>query len=202
MKLPIVGILRGFERRLLGGILGAARRGGLENVEITMNSPGAAEQIKEAIALGEGAINIGAGTVLNERLLDEALAAGAAFMVTPTLNPTVIEKCVRLKVPVFPGALSPTEVHAAWELGATMVKIFPAEVSLVKALRGLFPEIKLMPTGGVDLRNLPEFIRAGASGAGVGSPLFQRERIEAGDWGWLEAQTRAFVTAWRANGKV
>lgn len=194
MNIPVVGILRGFPLELLPGILGAVRRGGLEFIEITMNSPGATEQIRRALELAPG-MKIGAGTVTDERALDDALAAGATFIVTPVLNERLITSCVQESIPVYPGALSPTEVQRAWELGATMVKIFPAELPLLRALRGPFPEIKLMPVGGVDLNTVPDFIHAGASAFGVGSPLFEKTRVHAADWPWLEARTRAFISA-------
>ncbi len=197
--LPIVGILRGFRIDELAGIVPAVRLGGLRNLEITMNSPGAPEQIRRALDLTEGRLNIGAGTVTTLAALDEALKAGAGFIVTPAFHPSIIAECVAAKIPVFPGAFSPSEIYSAWELGARMVKIFPAETTgpaFIKAILGPFPGIKLMPTGGVDLETLPEFIQAGAAGAGVGSPLFNRERISEQDWAWLESRTRAFVACW------
>ncbi|MCI0536360.1 MAG: bifunctional 4-hydroxy-2-oxoglutarate aldolase/2-dehydro-3-deoxy-phosphogluconate aldolase [Verrucomicrobiales bacterium] len=180
-------------------IVAAARRGRLTNLEITMNTPGAAEQIQEAIILANGQLNIGAGTVTSPAVLEEALRAGASFIVTPTLNASVVDRCVQVQVPVFPGAFSPNEVVRAWELGATMVKIFPAETlgpAYIRSLKAPLPEIKLLPTGGVNLATLPEFLKAGADGFGVGSPLFDPKRIESGDWPWLEAQCRAFAEAY------
>lgn len=201
-ELPIVGILRGFKTDLVADIVRAAIRGGLRNLEITMNSPDASHQIGAAVALAEGRLNVGAGTVISRQLLDEALAAGASFVVTPTVEPRIISECVRQKVPVFPGAFSPTEVVSAWELGATMVKIFPAETldsGYIRALKAPLPQIKLMPTGGVDLKTLPSFLKAGADGFGVGSPLFDRDRIASRDWVWLEARCRAFAETYRQS---
>lgn len=143
-------------------------------------------------------MHIGAGTVLDTKALEQALSAGASFIVTPTANPDVIRECVRRNIPIFPGAFTPTEIVTAWELGASMIKIFPAEThgpKYIKALKGPFPNIQMMPTGGVDLKTLPEFVKAGADGFGVGSPLFDRARVEAADWNWVEAQCRAFVEA-------
>ena len=199
-ELPVVGILRGFKTDLLADIVGAAIRGGLRNIEITMNTPDAARQIQDAIALAEGRLNVGAGTVINGQRLDEALAVGASFVVTPTVDPQIIGECVKRQIPVFPGAFSPTEVVSAWELGATMVKIFPAETlgsGHIRALKAPLPHIKLMPTGGVDLKTLPAFLEAGADGFGVGSPLFDRDRIASRDWVWLEARCRAFAETYR-----
>jgi 2-dehydro-3-deoxyphosphogluconate aldolase/(4S)-4-hydroxy-2-oxoglutarate aldolase len=194
--LPIIGILRGFSRPQLKEIVSAALRGGLSNLEITMNTPDAARQIQEASTLAAGRINIGAGTVLSPALLEEARGAGASFIVTPTLNDAVVDRCVADGIPVFPGAFSPNEVVRAWELGATMVKIFPAETlgpAYIRSLKAPLPQTKLLPTGGVDLVTLPEFMKAGADGFGVGSPLFDRQRVDSGDWVWIEERCRAFA---------
>lgn len=194
----LIGILRGFGEREVAHIVPACRRGGLRFLEITMNSPGAAGLIRLARGLAGEQVAIGAGTVLSETQLDEALAAGATFIVTPVAHEAVIHRCVALGVPVFPGAFSPTEIVRAWDLGATMVKVFPADQLGPGYLRGVkapLPHIRLLPTGGVTLENLPAFRAAGADGYGVGSPLFVPARIAAGDWSWLEAQCRAFVSA-------
>ena len=199
-QLPIVGILRGLPAEKLRHVVEAVRDGGLTNLEITMNTPGAAEQIRSAREIAGGALNIGAGTVTNLQSLDDALAAGASFIVTPTLVPAVIERCVQLKVPVFPGAFSPTEIQQAWELGATMVKIFPADAlgpSYLRSLKAPLPHLKLMPTGGVDVDTLAAYAQAGADAFGVGSPLFRAERIAADDWEWLRNQCRAFAEVYR-----
>ena len=199
-ELPIVGILRGFPTELLPEIVGAAIRGGLRNIEITMNTPGALQQIREAVAIAGGRLNIGAGTVIDRQLLDEALAAGASFVVTPTVEPTIIRECVGRKIPIFPGAYTPTEIVTAWELGATMVKVFPADSlgsGYIRSVKAPLPHIKLLPTGGVDLTTMPAFMKAGADGFGIGSPLFDRERIESRDWPWIEARCRAFAETYR-----
>jgi 2-dehydro-3-deoxyphosphogluconate aldolase / (4S)-4-hydroxy-2-oxoglutarate aldolase len=167
----------------------------MTHLEITMNSPGAEKQIRDAIRHSGVALQVGAGTVMNAESLDRALSAGAMFIVTPFLARDVIVACVDRGIPVFPGACSPTEIYEAWELGATMVKIFPAETAgpaFIRGLRGPFPEIDLLPTGGVDLQSLEALLGAGAAGAGIGSPLFRKERLDSQDWRWLEGQVRAF----------
>ena len=200
--IPVIGILRGCSAADLPHIVDAVRRGGMTHLEITMNSPGAEEQIRDAIRISEGAVQIGAGTVTDVTLLDRALAAGAKFIVTPLFTPEVIEACLARVIPVFPGAFSPTEIYSAWEMGAAMVKVFPAEVggpTFIRGLKGPFPDIQLLPTGGVDIESLPRLLDAGAAGAGIGTPLFKRDRIENGDWTWLEGQARAFVAAYKAR---
>ncbi len=196
--LPIVGILRGLDSGRLAPVVDAVIEGGLKNLEITMNTPDAAAQIRAAVERSGDRLNVGAGTVTTLERLDEALTAGASFVVTPTVGVPVIERCVALGVPVFPGAFSPSEALRAWELGAMMVKIFPAEVLgpvYIKNLKAPLPHLKLMPTGGVDLTTLGAYRKAGADGFGVGSPLFRPERLAANDWDWLRQQCRAFVEA-------
>jgi 2-dehydro-3-deoxyphosphogluconate aldolase / (4S)-4-hydroxy-2-oxoglutarate aldolase len=199
-EVPIIGILRGFTNAQVIETVQAAVCGGLKNLEITMGSAHTVEQIREAREIVGGKMAIGAGTVVNLNSLDDALDAGASFIVTPVANLDVVRECVHRDVPVFPGAFTPTEIVAAWEAGASMVKIFPADTvgpKYIKALKGPFPNIKLMPTGGVDLKTLPAFVNAGAEAFGIGGPLFDRERIEAEDWKWVEDQCRAFVEAYR-----
>lgn len=199
-EVPVVGILRGFRFDQLPPILEACQRGGLRCIEVTMNSPGAAGQIRAACQFAGDRMVVGAGTVTDLQRLEAAAAAGAKFIVTPSLNLEVVRACVKRGLPVFPGAMSPTEVWSAWENGASMVKIFPAEFggpALVKALRGPFPQVKLMPTGGVDLATLASFVNAGASALGVGGPLFDKARIDASDYAWLRDRAAKFVAAWR-----
>jgi len=194
----LIGILRGFDRSAVEQIVPACVRGGLRQLEITMNSPGAVELIRVAIDLGGPSLQVGAGTVLSEPQLDDALSAGARFIVAPVVKEAIIRRCVASGVPVFPGAYSPTEIVQAWELGATMVKVFPADQLgpvFIRNVKAPLPHIKLLPTGGVTLDTLPAFIQAGADGFGVGSPLFNVERIVAGDFAWLEQRCREFVRA-------
>ncbi len=194
----LIGILRGFDRTVVEKLVPACVRGGLRRLEITMNSPGAVESIRLAGELGCGDLQVGAGTVLTEGQLEAAITAGASFVVTPVVNEAIVRRCVSRGIPVFPGAYSPTEIARAWDLGATMVKVFPADQlgpAYIRNVKAPLPQIKLLPTGGVSLGTLPAFIRAGADGFGVGSPLFQSERIAAGDFAWFEQRCRDFVSA-------
>jgi 2-dehydro-3-deoxyphosphogluconate aldolase/(4S)-4-hydroxy-2-oxoglutarate aldolase len=197
---PVVGILRGFSSREIEGALVAARNGGLTTVEITMDTPGVDDVLRRAIAQHSGALNLGAGTVTSLTILESALRAGAQFIVTPTLVPAVIARCLALGVPIFPGALSPTEIAGAWDAGASMVKVFPADAlgpGFIRAVKREFTEIRLLPTGGVDLLTLPALREAGADGFGVGSPLFHADRVRAGDWKWVGARCQSFCDAVR-----
>lgn len=202
---PIVGILRGFPLEMVEPLVEAVRDGGLTSLEVTMNSVGAAEQIRRAIAVGENRMNIGAGTVTTLDRLEEALEAGANFIVTPTLVLPVIARCVELKVPVFPGAFTPSEISLAWDLGATLVKVFPAEVlgpAFLRAVKAPLPHIRLMPTGGVDLHTIGAYLQAGADAVGIGSPLFKADRVACCDWHWLRDRAAAFVEAYIRRSEI
>jgi 2-dehydro-3-deoxyphosphogluconate aldolase/(4S)-4-hydroxy-2-oxoglutarate aldolase len=198
-KLPVVGILRFFTRAEVEKLVPASIRGGLCNIEVTMNTAGAEDLIRVTADLVGGKGNVGAGTVTTVETLDRALAAGATFIVTPAIVPEVIKACVDRKIPVMPGAMTPTEVLSAWRLGARMVKVFPADQlgpGHLKALKAPFPEIPLMPTGGVTVETLPAFKKAGADAFGVGGPLFDPKQVAAGNWGWFSEQAARFAQAY------
>jgi 2-dehydro-3-deoxyphosphogluconate aldolase/(4S)-4-hydroxy-2-oxoglutarate aldolase len=197
--LPVIGILRGYSMAEVEKIVFHSAKGSLRNIEITMNSDNAAASIRLAKERAEGNMNVGAGTVCSLHDLDRALAAGATFIVTPIVNPDVILACNRENVPVIPGGFTPTEIYQAWQSGADMVKLFPANrfgPDYLKDIRGPLDRIKLVPTGGVDLENLPAYLEKGAYGFGVGSPLFDKGRVVAGDWDWVEAQARRFAAVY------
>ena len=201
-KLPVVGILRFFKKEAVEKLVPASMAGGLCNVEVTMNSEGATDLIRLAKDLMGERGNVGAGTVTTLAALDQALAAGASFIVTPAVVTDVITACVQKKIPVMPGAMTPTEILSAWRLGATMVKVFPADQlgpGHLKAVKAPFPEIPLMPTGGVTVETLPAFKKAGADAVGVGSPLFDPKQVAAGNWDWFREQAARFAEAWKAS---
>jgi len=198
-KLPVVGILRFFKRAEVEKLVPASVEGGLCNIEVTMNTAGAEDLIRLTADLVGGKGNVGAGTVTTVETLDKALQAGATFIVTPAVVPDVIRACVERKVPIMPGAMTPTEILTAWRLGATMVKVFPADQlgpGHIKALKAPFPEIPLMPTGGVTVETLPLFKKAGADAFGVGGPLFDPKQVAAGNWGWFREQAARFAQAY------
>jgi 2-dehydro-3-deoxyphosphogluconate aldolase/(4S)-4-hydroxy-2-oxoglutarate aldolase len=201
-NLPVVGILRFFKREEVEKLVPASVEGGLCNVEVTMNTAGAVDLIRLTCELMGSRGNVGAGTVTTLESLDAALRAGASFIVTPAVVPDVIQECVRRKVPVMPGAMTPTEILTAWRMGATMVKVFPADQlgpGHLKAVKAPFPEIPLMPTGGVTVETLPAFKKAGADAVGVGGPLFDPKQVAAGNWGWFREQASRFAAAWTAS---
>jgi len=182
-------------RRLITAILA----GGISIFEVTMTVPNAVSLIDSLVGdFGDKAI-IGAGTVLDVEAAQDCMAAGAQFIVSPVLNLKVIELCRSKNISVFPGALTPTEIVAAWEAGADVVKIFPAYAvggaNYLKAIKTPLPQIELMPTGGVTLLTMGDFIRAGAIAVGVGSDLVDVKAIRAGESEKITNMARGFVKA-------
>jgi len=195
---PLMGILRGVARAQLAPVLDAAIAGGLETLEVTMNTPGAPELIARAVALAEDRLAVGAGTVLGQAALGAALEAGASFIVSPVAEPEVIAECSRRRVPVFPGAFTPQEVHLAWSAGASMVKVFPAGLlgpEYFRALRGPFDDVRLLACGGVSADTLPAYAASGACAFAFGESVFNPAWIEAGDFARIEAAVKALVAA-------
>ncbi|MCC7373775.1 MAG: bifunctional 4-hydroxy-2-oxoglutarate aldolase/2-dehydro-3-deoxy-phosphogluconate aldolase [Verrucomicrobiales bacterium] len=199
---PLVAILRGFPDELIPRIVEGVVRGGFVNLEITLNTPNAEAQIRRAVDVAAGRLHVGAGTVLDLDGLDRAVGAGASFIVTPSTNAAVVGACVRRGIPVVPGALTPTEIHAAWERGARWVKVFPADrlgPAFIRQVKEILPAIRLMPTGGVGMGSLAAYREAGASGCGIGSPLFEGVDLEGDDGTALSARCRELLRAWRAG---
>jgi 2-dehydro-3-deoxyphosphogluconate aldolase / (4S)-4-hydroxy-2-oxoglutarate aldolase len=172
--------------------------GGVRAVEFTFTNPMAAEAIAAAhAALGSRAL-IGAGSVLDAETARVAILAGATFVVTPTVSASTIELCNRYGVATTIGALTPTEIVTAWQAGSTYVKVFPANLGGPRYLRdvlGPLPQLKLIPTGGVDVDNAGEFIRAGAVAVALGSNLVDARSVATDDWETITARAQAIVDA-------
>ncbi len=203
--MPLIAILRGQRAGIIDPVVQALADGGFSALEITMNTPGAAALIRAAVTSAKNRLAVGAGTVTSLPELHEAHAAGASFIVTPVVVPEVIVECVRLGLPVFPGAFTPTEIHQAYRLGATMVKLFPAHQlgpGYVRDLKAPLSSIPLLATGGITPESLPEYARAGADGFGLGSPLLQPDRLDAGDWDWLRERAAHFCAVWRESSQA
>jgi 2-dehydro-3-deoxyphosphogluconate aldolase/(4S)-4-hydroxy-2-oxoglutarate aldolase len=176
--------------------------GGIGIAEITMTVPGALK-VMEAVAERYGdKVLLGAGTILDPETCRAAMLAGAEFIVTPSLDLRVIEVARRYSKPCIPGALTPTEVVTAWQAGADMVKIFPCGPvggpKYIKALKGPFPQIDFVPTGGVNLETTPEFIKAGAAAVAVGTELVDVKALREGKLNTITSNARKFVEAVRA----
>jgi 2-dehydro-3-deoxyphosphogluconate aldolase/(4S)-4-hydroxy-2-oxoglutarate aldolase len=180
----------------------AIAEGGISAIEVTMTVPGAVEVIETLIRQTGDRILIGAGTVLDPETARACMLAGAAFIVSPSLNLRTIEICHRYSVPVIPGALTPTEVVTAWEAGADIVKVFPCSAmggaKYLKALKAPFPQIELIPTGGVSLATAAEFLAAGAFALGVGADLVDPQAIVAGTPEVITQNARKYVELVRA----
>ncbi len=193
----IIAVIRADSGETLTRIVDALAKGGVIAAEITFTVPGAVEVIRAVRqALGDRVI-LGAGTVLDPETARVALLAGADFIVGPAVNLEVIQLCRRYDKAVMPGAFTPTEILNAWEAGADIVKVFPAEVGgppYFKAIRGPLPQVKLMPTGGVTLETASAFLKAGAVCLGVGSALVEPNAVKNGDTDRLQELAAQYVS--------
>ena len=193
----VIAILRAKRPDQLLRAAEALHAGGICAIEVALTTPGALEVIAQAAAHFEGSgVAFGAGTVLDAESARSAIQAGAQFIVAPNLKPAVIKACRRSAVPVLPGAYTPTEIVAAWEAGADMVKVFPASVGgpgFIQALKSPLPQIELVPVGGVTLENAAAFIRAGASAVGVGSELVDAKTLASQAWDALAERAGRFI---------
>ena len=183
-KMPIVGIIRNLTVADINFVLPIYKQAGFTTIEITLNTPEALSVISSLANQYNGELNVGAGTVCTLDDLTDAVNAGANFIVTPIFKAEVVKKCVSMGVPIFPGAFSPTEIYEAWELGASMVKLYPASMvgpAYVSAVLAPLNKVKLMPTGGIHLSNMLAFMKAGATSLGIGSELFDKKIIQKRD---------------------
>jgi len=175
----------------------AIKEGGVTLIEITMSVQGAIDVIKELTQKYKDEIIMGAGTVLDPETGRAALLAGAQFIVSPTLNLDLIHLAHRYSAVVIPGSMTPTEIVAAWNAGADMVKVFPAGQlggpEYIKAIRGPLPQVLLVPTGGVNLQNAGAFIKAGATALGVGGELVDKKAVKEKKFNIITENTRAFL---------
>ncbi|KQX68611.1 bifunctional 4-hydroxy-2-oxoglutarate aldolase/2-dehydro-3-deoxy-phosphogluconate aldolase [Angustibacter sp. Root456] len=193
---PVMAILRGPDGEALVAPALRLLDAGIDLLEISLTTPGACRAIEQVVARADAGRLVGAGTVLTAGDVADVEAAGAQFVVTPALAESVAE-CVRRDLPVAAGALTPSEVLAAHLQGAAAVKVFPASLggpAYLKALRDPFPGIALMAVGGVDVAATTAFLRAGAIGVGVGSPLLG-DAAAGGDLDALARRARAYLDA-------
>lgn len=205
LECGIVAVVRAETGDLALKAVEAALDGGVSVVEITFTVPGALEIIRSlAKTLGKDAI-LGAGTVLAPQTATDAIEAGAQFIVSPCISVPVIEAAKLKGVAVFPGALTPTEVVTAWQSGADMVKIFPANAmgpGYLKDLHGPLPQVKFMPTGGVSLTTAMDYLKCGAAALGVGGDLINKKLMAEGNFAEITARAlkfRAIVQEFRAG---
>lgn len=199
-RLPLLGIVRGAGLDDVDPLADLAIDAGLESIEITMNTAGAPELIRRMARRAGNSLMVGAGTVLDLDLLRSALDAGATFVVMPTLIGPVTEYCVTHGIPVFPGALTPTEIHHAHLAGATMVKVFPAGAfgpSYFKEVKGPFADIALLACGGISADNMADYFRNGASAVAFGGSVFRRDWLAARDYPRIAKEVGVLVEACR-----
>ena len=196
-KIAVVPIVRTPDAKSALAAAEAVRDGGIDCVEITMTVAGALKAIEAIADLHGDKIVLGAGTVLDAETARACMLAGAQFFVTPSLNLKTIEMARRYSRPIFPGGLTPTEILTAWEAGADGVKVFPCSAlggaKYIKAVKAPFPHIDLIPTGGVNLETIADFLAAGSTAVGVGSELIDAQSVATGNYTAVTERARQFV---------
>ncbi|MBX7165511.1 MAG: bifunctional 4-hydroxy-2-oxoglutarate aldolase/2-dehydro-3-deoxy-phosphogluconate aldolase [Pirellulales bacterium] len=198
----IVAIIRAQQSEQLVQVAEALAAGGIDAIEITFTVPRAVQVLEQvADRLGDR-ILLGAGTLLDSETARAAILAGAQFLVTPTVQLDVIRTARRYGKLMMAGALTPTEILTAWEAGAEIVKVFPSEITgpgYLKAVRGPLPQVRLLPTGGVNLETAADFLRAGACALGIGSSLVEPAAVAAGNLARIESLAREYVNIVRTT---
>jgi len=200
-QLPILGILRGIGPADLEPLLATVESAGLKAIEITMNTEGAAQLIRRAVALSKKRLMIGAGTVRDIKSLKIALDAGATFIVMPVLVGDVMKYCVKQRIPAFPGALTPQEIHTAWLAGATMVKVFPSNFfgpEYFREIKGPFNDVELLACGGVTSRNLRSYFACGAGAVSFGASVFKKEWLSQKDFQKIGRSIKEYIREFTA----
>ena len=192
---PVIGILRGVKEESLQGVAEASIAGGLQFLEITLNTANSFHLIKKATEQFFD-LTVGAGTVLSVEEAKKAFDSGAKFIVAPDFEEAVAAFCVENKLAYFPGALTPTEIQRAWKSGATMVKVFPASQmgpEYFKQIKGPFDKIKLIAVGGVNPGNLKKYLGAGADAVALGGSIYSVERMENGRFSEIQKDIEEFM---------
>jgi len=201
----IIAVVRAPRKELCLPLAEALIAGGVIAVEITLTTPGAMEAIRETRqAVGERGV-VGVGTVLEGESCRRAVAAGAQFVVSPVMRPELVPVAHEGGCPIMLGAFTPTEAQQAFEAGADFIKIFPADgpgPAYLRNLRAPLPHLRMVPTGGVDLQTMEDFLRAGAVALGVGSSLVRKDFLEREDWPALTGLARQYVERRRRFGRV
>ncbi len=194
----VVAVVRAESSDDVINIAQALSKGGIKPIEITMTVPNALDALKELSIKLKDKVIIGAGTVLDSETARLAILSGAEFIVSPVLNPEIIKLCKRYSKIVVSGAYTPTEILSAWECGADIVKVFPATVGgpgYFKDIRGPLPQVKMMPTGGVNLDSAGDFIKAGAVAVAAGGSLIDKKAVKEGRFEVLTETAKKFRKA-------
>ena len=196
-EVGIIPIIRAPSAEVVLPVAEALLLAGLPIVEITMTVPNAIDAIGKVAKHLAGKMLVGAGTVTDAETARRAVDQGAAFIVTPCLARDVLEAAQNVDVTVLPGALTPSEVFDAFRAGGDLIKVFPVQsvggAAYVRALRGPFPDIPLVPTGGVTLDNVAEMFEAGAAAVGVGSELISKDALARHDYAAIGALAKQFM---------
>ncbi len=201
----VIAIMRARDSAQLLDAARAMADGGITAMEVTMTTPGALDVVRDIVAALGSRVAMGTGSVLDDVTARLAILAGAEFIVTPVLRPDVIATCRRYGKPVIAGAYTPTEALAAQEAGADFVKLFPAEtlgLKYIKALLAPLPQLRLIPTGGIDPDNCGDFLRAGCAAVAVGTGLTGKDALQTATWTALTNTSKRFVEAVRAARKT
>ena len=201
-SIGIIPVVRASSSDEALGAVEAIRAGGIPILEITLTVPGAVGIIADLThRLGDEAL-IGAGTVLDAAAARQCIDAGARFVVSPSLDVATIAACREAGIPVFPGALTPTEIVTAWKAGADAVKVFPANAvggaAYLKSVKAPLPQVELIPTGGVSLKTIADFIAAGAFAVGVGADLVDLTALRKGESALITEKAKQYVAAVKA----
>ena len=189
----VIAVMRAPDVSALAPVCDVLVEEGILSLELTLTTPGLFDALPELVARYRNTADVGVGTVLTEAEAHRALESGAQYLVTPTINLAVVRLAVEHEIAVFPGGLTPTELAAGWNAGATAVKIFPAETvgaGYLKLLRGPFPDLEGIPSGGVDLEATREWLQAGAVAVSIGGPLLG-DALKGGDLAALRDRCRA-----------
>lgn len=194
----IIAVVRARSANQVLPLTEALLAGGIKAIEVTMTTPDAVKAIAEATKrFGQDAL-IGVGTVLTADTANQAIQAGAEFVVSPIVRIEIAKAAASAQRPVMLGAFTPTEAQTVHESGADFVKLFPAEtlgIAYIKAIRAPLPHLKIVPTGGVSVENISEFFKAGCPAVGVGSSLISKEMLDRDDWPALTRKAAEFVKA-------
>jgi 2-dehydro-3-deoxyphosphogluconate aldolase/(4S)-4-hydroxy-2-oxoglutarate aldolase len=201
-EVGIIPIIRASSAEAVVPVAEALLQAGLPICEITLTVPNAIDAIGAVAKRFSGKVLVGAGTVTDAETARRAMDAGAEFIVSPCLVPEVIEAAQRAGVAVLPGALTPGEIFEAFRAGGDMVKVFPVQsvggAAYLRALRGPFPDIPLVPTGGVTLGNIADMLKAGAAAVGVGTELISQDALARRDYAAIGARAKQFLEARRS----
>ncbi len=192
----LVAIIRADRSDQLVQVATALYEGGIDIIEVTFTTPGVVQVLSDVRKELGDRILLGAGTVLDTETARAAILAGAEFLVSPIVNIDVIHMATRYDKLIMPGAYTPTEIMTAWEAGADIIKLFPADIGGPPYLRAVsrpLPQVRLLPTGGVTLETMADFFKAGAVAVGLGSQLVEKEALDRGDFARIRSLAQQYV---------